>query len=69
MRITGNDKFLIDGTTSQVSNIPSRISFYTAGNSQHTPSERLRITSDGKVGIGDFSQSNPAFYSSICPWY
>ena len=53
--------FEVDGTTSQVSKIPSRISFYTADNSQHTPSERLRITSDGKVGIGDFSQSNPAF--------
>ena len=39
--------FKVDGTTSQV--IPSRISFYgLAGNSQHTPSERLRITSDGK---------------------
>ena len=38
---------------------PSRMEFYTTGDGEATPTERVRITSDGKVGIGDDNPDVP----------
>ena len=43
-----------DGTWSAGSSHPTRLAFYTnASGSSSTPTERLRITSDGKLGVGN----------------
>jgi len=47
-------RFAVDSTVT-LGNVPGRIEFYTTPVGGATPIERLRITQDGKVGIGTTS--------------
>jgi hypothetical protein len=53
----GNIQFQIDGTTISSTSMPGRITFSTSSSGSVSPAERLRITSDGKIGLGTSSPS------------
>ena len=42
----------VDGTPGASSDMPGRLAFYTSGDGSDSPTERMRITSAGKIGIG-----------------
>ena len=44
--------------------VPSELRIFTKANGDSTPSERMRITSDGKVGIGETSPDRPFHVTS-----
>ena len=48
----------VDGTPSSGTDMPGALVFKTSAESSGTPTERLRITSAGKVGINSTSPSN-----------
>lgn len=52
----------VDGTPGASNDMPTRLLFSTAADGSGTPTERMRITSAGRVGIGTIS---PASYVSI----
>ena len=48
----------VDGTAGN-GDMPGRLEFYTTANSESSPTERLRITSAGLVGIGTDNPQDP----------
>ena len=47
----------VDGTPSDGTDMPGRLVFSTSAEGSAAPTERLRITSDGKMGLGTISPS------------
>ncbi len=50
----------VDGTPSDGTDMPGTLTFKTSSEASGTPTERLRIDSSGKLGVGDFSSTSIA---------
>jgi hypothetical protein len=55
----------VDGATISSSSMPGRLSFHTTASGSTAPTERMRITSAGDVGIGISSPSSYANYTTV----